>query len=208
MIFKQMLNPSRASFSYLICDPVTRETLLIDPDQDYCAAYLAFLNHLDLSLSYVLLTREQDAVLGAIPRLKLKHDARVVGVDANQSEDIDLKMQPGDVLYLGEERIELLPMPQSPDVVAYRWNDRLFIGTTMTGVLPESLSGLPGETLIYPGVLRNDCWISCVAQERQPMNSCSHPELATDKGSCCAKSMPNSVFQESAVCQLPPRADM
>lgn len=91
MIFKQMLNPPRASFSYLICDPVTRETLLIDPDQDHCDAYLAFLSHLDLSLSYILLTRPQAAVLGAIPRLKLKHEARVVGVDLNRSEDIDLK---------------------------------------------------------------------------------------------------------------------
>lgn len=208
MIFKQMLNPPRASFSYLICDPVTRETLLIDPDQDHCDAYLAFLSHLDLSLSYILLTRPQAAVLGAIPRLKLKHEARVVGVDLNRSEDIDLKMQPGDVLYLGEERIELLPLPQSPDAVAYRWNDRLFMGMAKTGDLPDSLSGLPGETLIYPGVLLNDCWVSCVARERESRTSCQYPELAAYKEPCCAELRPDSASQEASACRLSHMANM
>lgn len=170
MIFTQLCTPKGGHLSYLLGDPVTRESIIIDPMPAHVDTLEAFMAERGLKLRYILQTHHEPAHITAATVLKKDSGARIVAHESAADEHIDLRLRHGDVLYFGEESLRVLHTPGlSPCAVTYWWEDRLFTGMTLlaTGTAPGAnqndlqtlyhsithrLLSFPGETLIYPGL--------------------------------------------------------
>ena len=170
MIFRQLCTPKGGHLSYLLGDPVTRESIIIDPMPAHVDTLEAFMAERGLNLRYILQTHHEPAHITAATVLKKDSGARIVAHESATDEHIDLRLRHGDVLYFGEESLRVLHTPGlSPCAVTYWWEDRLFTGMTLlaTGTAPGTnqndlqtlyhsithrLLSFPGETLIYPGL--------------------------------------------------------
>lgn len=183
MIFRQLHDPRCGMLSYLIADPVTREAAAVDARAGTAAELVAAVRALGLTLKYFLETHthpDEEVELEALRRQGLR--ARVVRHECAPLA-ADIRVRDGDVLYIGEEAIEVLHTPgHTPCSVTYAWNDRLFTGHTLLVAdvgsaahaqarvlydsIVERLYRLPGERLIYPSGETEGRRVSSVAQER------------------------------------------
>jgi glyoxylase-like metal-dependent hydrolase (beta-lactamase superfamily II) len=183
-LFRQLFDPATATLSYLVADPVTRAAALIDPAPARLDAAEATIHALGLNLVYMLMThtlRDDDAVT----TLRAETSARIARHESSDASGCDQRLRDGDVIYLGEEMIEVLHTPgATPCSVCYLCGDRLFTGDTLwigsagdlsnlhadAGAMYDSvhrrLFMLPDETLVYPGHDRIGQRVSCIAQEK------------------------------------------
>lgn len=190
MIFRQICS-AEGDISYLIADPVTRNAALVDAGLQTESRCLAEIRRLDLKLLYVIETHLHESHLSAAGILRRELGAGLVMHKDADMECVDRPVADGDVLYLGEERLDVIFTPgHSPCSISLLWRDRLFTGHLLlagrTGScdrsdadparlyysIKEKLFSLPDETLIYPGRCVDSRRISCIAEERK-----SNPEL-------------------------------
>ncbi len=80
-VFKQLFDPASGTLSYLLCDPVTRATALIDPPPDPTNALAKLLRQLGLSLCYVLKTHAHPDGNATLPELRATTGARLAAHD-------------------------------------------------------------------------------------------------------------------------------
>ncbi|PKY11128.1 MBL fold metallo-hydrolase [Acidithiobacillus marinus] len=170
MIFRQLCHARKGTLSYLLGDPVTREAVLIDPVPELLDSLTRFIHERGLILTYILQTHYTKEQFAAGAQLRTGSGARMVAHESARDEALDLRLRHQDVLYFGEERLQVLHTPgQSPCAVTYFWEDRLFTGKTLlvNSTLPcsntdaarilyqsitQHLLTFPGETLVYPGL--------------------------------------------------------
>lgn len=185
-LFRQLFDPASATLTYLVADPVTRAAALIDPVSAQLDTLRALLGRLGLSLRYVLRTHARpDGVTDTLPGLRAETGARLAAHAAAPLADCDQRLRDGDVVYLGEELLEIIHTPgATPCSSTFRWDDRLFTGDTLwigraghlagpqadAGTLHDSVHArlfrLPDEYLVYPGHDRHGRRVSCIAQEK------------------------------------------
>jgi sulfur dioxygenase len=185
MLFRQLFESTHTALSYVIGDPITRQAALIDGLHGQLSTYLAALKALGLRLEYVLETHVHEDHASVAPALKALTGARLAVHERGAVHCADLQLRDGDMLYLGEELIEVLYTPgHSACSVTYRWRDRLFTGDTLlTGAVGpctgrgadpaqlyasvhERLYAQPGEWLVYPGHALQGHRVSSIEQER------------------------------------------
>lgn len=170
MIFRQLCHARKGTLSYLLGDPVTREAVIIDPVPELQESLARFIHERGLILTYILQTHYEVEQFAAGEQLKSGTDARMVAHESSLYAAIDLRLRHKDILYFGEESLQVLHTPgQSPCAVTYFWEDRLFTGKTLlvNSTLPcpntdaarilyqsitQRLMTFPGETLVYPGL--------------------------------------------------------
>ncbi|TAJ96576.1 MAG: MBL fold metallo-hydrolase [Reyranella sp.] len=147
--------------TYLVTDPETRRAAIVDPVLDYdhksgkastrsAERVLAKAAERQASIDWILETHAHADHLTAAPLLKARTGAKVVigehirdvqkifkkvfnaaDVSENGSE-FDRLVKDGDVLTLGNLRIEVLHLPgHTPADVAYRIGDAVFVGDTI-----------------------------------------------------------------------------
>lgn len=147
--------------TYLVTDPETRRAAIIDPVLDYdpksgkastrsAERVLAKAAERQASVDWILETHAHADHLTAAPLLKARTGAKVVIGEhirdvqkifktvfnaADVSEDgreFDRLVRDGEVLTLGELRIEVMHLPgHTPADVAYRIGDAVFVGDTI-----------------------------------------------------------------------------
>lgn len=184
MIFRQFCTRDD-EISYLLADPVTRYAALLDPNLLAEHDYIEVMSYLDLRLVYVIETHAHESHLSASPLLRADTGARLVTHSEADVSCVDMHVDDGESLFVGEECISVLATPgHSVCSLSIRWRERVFTGHTLlvgatgpclrddadAGRLYDSvrrrLFALPDETLVYPGRVRNGWRVSSIGQER------------------------------------------
>jgi sulfur dioxygenase len=167
MIFYE-LNRSKCKTYLLGCER-SRKASLIDPLRDRIDRYLAFLAYHRLELEYAIDTHTHaDHRTGSFD---LKHlaAAKVVMHRRAPAPHVDLHLDEGDLLGIGDVTIRVLHTPgHTPDSMSLYAGDRVFTGDTLLirgtgrsdfaggdpGAQYDSIVGklfrLPDETLVFP----------------------------------------------------------
>jgi len=185
MLFRQLFDCESSTYTYLLADERTREALLIDPVREQAERDLGLLKELGLTLTYVLDTHvHADHVTGA-GLLRQRTGARVVA-SPKGAPCVDLKVRHGDVLQLGEVKVEVLETPgHTDDSLSYRVGKRVFTGDALlvrsagrtdfqngdAGQLYDSITGvlfaLPEDTEVYPAHDYKGHTVSSIAEEKR-----------------------------------------
>lgn len=184
--FRQFRDPATDTFTYLIGCGQSGSALLVDPVIDQVPLYLGVVKELGLTLAWVLETHLHADHVSAADTLREWTGARIAAGQAAGIEAADRLFGDGDVLILGEEKIEVMVTAgHTPGCVTYRWEDRLFTGDSLwiggcggvdepggNGValydsVTRRLFALPDEILVYPGHGGSDRWVSCIGEERE-----------------------------------------
>jgi len=185
MIFRQLFDPSLSAMTYLLGDPESRETVVIDPLKCQATLILALLAEHQLRLKYVLRTHVHRPDRTKCGDLCPQTGAHFVVGARNPADILGERVHEGDVLNFGGESLDVIETPgHTPGCVTYRWRDRIFCGDvlelggcgqaedeTNAGAMFDSVRNrifcLPGETLIFPGHDYSSRTVSTVTEERQ-----------------------------------------
>ena len=184
MIFRQFCAPD-TQLSYLLADPVSRYAAVIDPHIGAERNYLEAIQELDLHLVYAVETHAHESHASASPLLREHTGARLVTHSSVGIDCVDMQVDDGDALFIGEESVTVLSTPgHSPCSICLFWRDRLFTGHTLlsgasgdcrrsdasAGALFDSLRSRvlvhADETLVFPGRLFMQRRVSSIGQER------------------------------------------
>lgn len=132
IIFYQLFESETSTYTYLVADSLSREAVLIDPVLETLERDIKLLNEVDVKLKYVLDTHiHADHITAAgklRERLQIKTGlSRAAGVDC-----ADMPLQDGDVLTLGQTRIEVIETPGHTDsCLSYVIEDMVFTGDAL-----------------------------------------------------------------------------
>ncbi len=162
------------NFSYVIYDPLKKQSALVDPGYD-TAAPLHFITTHNLDLRYILLTHHHSDHTGDLSTVKKAFPkAQTVASAADGkyvSENIDVIVSDGDHLFVGDITLTVLLTPgHTPGGICILVNnkalltgDTLFIGdcgrTDLPGgsldemfhSLQNKIKKLPDHLMVYPG---------------------------------------------------------
>lgn len=170
IIFQQLFEHESSTYSYLIADPVSKEAALIDPVLETVDRDLKLIEELGLKLKYVLDTHvHADHITGAGEIRKRTAARTAVSAEAEVS-CVDLPLQDGDELLLGDKKIIALATPgHTNSCMSFLFEGCVFTGDALlirgTGrtdfqqgssdklfeSVRNKLFSLPDETLVYPG---------------------------------------------------------
>lgn len=169
MLLRQLFDSESSTFTYLIADRASGEAALIDPVREHVDRDLALVKELGLRLRYVLETHVHADHITAAGELRRRTGAQTVA-SAVGAPCVDLTVQHGDVLRLGELAITALETPgHTDDGVSYRAGDLVFTGDTLlirscgrtdfqngdAAQLYDSITKvlflLPDDVTVYPG---------------------------------------------------------
>jgi sulfur dioxygenase len=168
-IFYQLFECESSTYTYLIADPITKEAALIDTVLETVERDLKLVEELDLKLKYVLDTHvHADHVTGAGEARTRTGAKSAVSAGANV-ECVDISLNDGQELFLGNKKIKALATPGHTDsCMSYVFEGRVFTGDALlvrgTGrtdfqqgsseklfeSVHEKLFTLPEDTLVYP----------------------------------------------------------
>ena len=132
IIFYQLFESETSTYTYLVADSLSREAVLIDPVLETLERDIKLLNEVGVKLKYVLDTHiHADHITAAgklRERLQIKTGlSRAAGVDC-----ADMPLQDGDVLTLGQTRIEVIETPGHTDsCLSYVIEDMVFTGDAL-----------------------------------------------------------------------------
>lgn len=178
--------------TYLVACEATSRAALIDPLRDGIERYLALAAYLGLRFDYLIDTHTHADHRTAIFDLRELTGARTVMHRAAPAPHVDVHVTDGQVLELGQERLQVLATPgHTPDGMSLYGGGRVFTGDTLliggTGradlsggdpgdeydSITEKLFALPDETIVLPAHdYRGHCQ-STIGDEKR-----SNPRLA------------------------------
>jgi glyoxylase-like metal-dependent hydrolase (beta-lactamase superfamily II) len=168
-IFEQF-RVERGCLGYVVADPGTHQAALVDPEVEMAEPMLDFVFEHGLRPRYLIDTHTHADHVSAVRDLKRKTTAKVVMHEESPSSAVDIKVEDGDRLYLGDLPLKFLHAPgHAKDLVCVVLPDRiltadaLLIGSCGRTDLPNgnstrqyhtlyyTLKSLPDELLVYPG---------------------------------------------------------
>lgn len=184
-MFKQFYDDASSTLTYLIVDDKTKEALFIDPVISHLDEYITMLEANDYALKYTLETHVHADHITASGLLRERLHVETAVSQLCGASTADIQLNDGDVLVLGEQKINVLATPgHTAGSLTFLWNDRLFTGdallingcgrtdfqggdaATLYNSIQDKIFSLPDETLIYPGHDYNGRRVSSVAQEK------------------------------------------
>lgn len=168
-IFYQLFEHESSTYTYLIADPVTREAALIDPVLETMERDLKLLEELGVKLKYILDTHIHADHITAAGEIRKKTGAKSA-VSANAKVDcVDIPLEHGQELFLGERKITALATPgHTNSCMSFVFEGRVFTGDALlirgTGrtdfqqgssdqlyeSVTKNLFSLPEDTQVYP----------------------------------------------------------
>ena len=184
-MFKQMFDTESSTYTYLLADESTRETVIIDPVASHIDDYIAMIKQHNLHLKYALETHVHADHITASGTLRER-----LGIKTGVSElcgavAADMQLNDGEVLQFGAQQINVVATPgHTAGSVSFLYKDRIFTGDSLLingcgrtdfqggsaaslfDSIANKIFSLPDETLIYPGHDYNGRRVSSVAQEK------------------------------------------
>ncbi len=186
LLFQQLFENESSTYTYLLADSESRESVLIDPVLEMVSRDLQLIRELNLKLLYVLETHvHADHVTGAAKiseatgaTIALSAQARVQGAHR--------ALKDGDELFFGTHVLRALETPGHTDsCMSYYLGDRVFTGDTLMirangrtdfqqgsaqklyDSVRKKLFVLPEETLVYPAHDYNGFTSSTIGDEKK-----------------------------------------
>lgn len=169
MIF-QLFDPASSTYTYLVCDDVTRDAAIIDPVLSQVERDLAEIGRHGLELRWILDTHVHADHETAANALKATSWATSAVGASCHSIGHDRALLDGDVLPLGNAALTVIATPgHTPGSVSYLWKDNVFTGDALliegcgrtdfqdgnSDVLYDSITrklfALPESTIVWPG---------------------------------------------------------
>ena len=190
MLFRQLLDPDSCTYTYLLADELTRESLLIDPVKEWADRDLTLLNELNLNLIATINTHTHaDHITASAKLAQLTHCQTIQGAEA-QAQGVTRRIKDGETILFGQYSLLAIATPgHTPDSYCFYFEDnddrRLFTGDTLlirgTGrtdfqqgcakqqynSLFNKLLILPESTFVYPGHDYQGRTRSTIAEEKQ-----------------------------------------
>ena len=189
MIFKQLFEPTSATYTYLLGCQDTKQALLIDPVLETVERDLKLVKELGLRLAYAVETHVHADHLTGARKLRAVTGCKVAGSELDQLDCRDTQLKDEEVLTMGS--VELLPLftPGHTDthlsfLIDNGSHKMLFTGdsllidgcgrtdfqagdaATLYNSVHLKFFTLPGETLVYPGHDYKGRFVSTIEQER------------------------------------------
>ncbi|MCU7931607.1 MAG: MBL fold metallo-hydrolase [Candidatus Thiodiazotropha sp. (ex Codakia rugifera)] len=186
MHIRQLIDNRSSTYTYLVWDANSREAAVIDPVREQVGRDLKLIRELGLILKYALETHiHADHITGS-GLIRESLDCHI-GVHANAaSQCSDLKLVDGDLIALGEVRLEVIHTPGHTNTdISYLGDGVVFCGDILLirgsgrtdfqsgdpgqsyDSITHRLFTLPNETLIYPGHDYNGFTCSTVGEEKK-----------------------------------------
>ena len=111
MLFRQLFDSVSSTYTYLLADEQTRDAVLLDPVFEQHARDAALLHELGLRLRFTLDTHcHADHVTGAW-LMKAVLGSRIALSRSYAAENVDVPLDPGDVIRFGSEALEVRATP-------------------------------------------------------------------------------------------------
>jgi glyoxylase-like metal-dependent hydrolase (beta-lactamase superfamily II) len=186
MIFRQLFHADTGTYTYLLASSATRGAVLVDPVLDELDRYVALLDELDLVLVHTLETHLHADHVTAASALRERLGSRSVARADSGAECADVLVRGGDVLEVGDLRIEVRDTPGHTDAdVSYVVGDRVLTGDALLvdgcgrtdfqsgdagrlyDAVHRELFTLPDDTLVFPGHDYRGRRSSTVGHERE-----------------------------------------
>ena len=188
LIFRQLLDPTSSTYSYLLGDSVSREAILIDPVIEQVERDVALIHELELKLMATLETHvHADHVTGAW-LLRQRLGSQICLGDKSGAQGADRLLSNGDTVKFGKRSLSFRPTPGHTDgCVSYVLDDEsmaftgdalLIRGCGRTDFQQGSaeklyqsvhtqIFTLPKTCLLYPAHDYRGLTVSSVAEEQQ-----------------------------------------
>lgn len=186
MIFRQLIDFTSNTFTYIVGCEATREAIIIDPVQEHLALYLELLAQLELNLKIAHDTHTHADHITATGALANHTGCKIALAEQSKAQCHDIALASGDVLHIGDLRFKTLYTPgHTDDCSCLVMNDRVFTGDTLmiraTGrtdfqsgsasdeyhSIKDQLFALPDDTLVYPSHDYRGMTVSTIGEEKR-----------------------------------------
>ncbi len=176
----------RGCLGYVVADPETRRAAIVDPELEMVDPILNYVFEHGLKPSYVVDTHTHADHFSVARELKAKTTAKIVMHEKAPASCVDIRVEDGDRLHLGDLAIKFLHTPgHAKDLVSLMipgrllTADALLIGSCGRTDLPNgnavrqyhtlyyTYRALPDELLVYPGHDYQDREHSILGDEKE-----------------------------------------
>lgn len=185
MIFRQLFDQESCTYTYLLADETSRESILIDPVLDKVDRYIQLLEELNLKLVKAVDTHLHADHITALGALRDRTKCITVMGEQSKADVTSVRVKDGDRITVEGLSLEVIYTPgHTDDSYCYKLDNMLFTGDTLlirgTGrtdfqhgnaadqydSIFNKILTLPGNTLIYPGHDYKGDTVSTVAEEQ------------------------------------------
>jgi len=186
MIFRQLLDYTSHTYTYLLAERQGGEALLIDPVLENTDQYIQLINELDLKLVMAVDTHVHADHITALGSLRDKTDCTSLMGAMSKAECVSVQFNEGEKLCVDNLHLDILYTPgHTDDSYSFVLPDRVFTGDTLlirgTGrtdfqngdpgaqydSLFNKLLTLPDDTLVYPAHDYNGRTASSIREEKR-----------------------------------------
>jgi glyoxylase-like metal-dependent hydrolase (beta-lactamase superfamily II)/rhodanese-related sulfurtransferase len=170
LLLRQLFDRDTYTYTYLLVDTETQEGAIIDAVKEQLDRDIQIIKELGIELLYAIETHAHADHITSAGMLRQKTGAKIVFGEATEIKGIDLPVQDGDKLQLGNHTIEVLATPgHTSGCTSYYVDGMVFTGDTLLirgcgrtdfqqgdakqlyDNVARKLFTLPDQTLVYPG---------------------------------------------------------
>ncbi len=132
MIFRQLIDYTSNTYTYMLASGHGREAVIIDPVHSQLDKYITLLNELDIRLAFAIDTHTHADHITATGPLRQKLNCSVAMGVHSKAECITTKLVEGEILHVDGIHLHAMYTPgHTDDSYSFRMNDRIFTGDTL-----------------------------------------------------------------------------
>ena len=186
LLFRQLIDPTSSTYTYLLADPTSREAVLIDPVFEQATRDITMIHELELKLVATLETHVHDHVGGA--RLRNHFGSQVILAEASGATGADRYVAQDDEIHFSGRSLTVRATPgHTNGCVSFVLDDESMVFTgdalmirgcgrtdfqqgsaaTLFDSIHSQIFTLPETCIIYPGHDYRGLTATSVGEEKQ-----------------------------------------